>query len=77
MDDKLLCNVDCYAASNFMSRSGVIGLACNKLLQDNAVANALVSLSAAMQKIAESNTIDEETKVLLADVEAVARLLKG
>lgn len=61
LDDELLKRVDTYADDNYMSRSGLITLAATQFLNMNEVTKAIVSLNAAMQRIADTGKVDDET----------------
>jgi metal-responsive CopG/Arc/MetJ family transcriptional regulator len=75
LDDKLLQRIDDYADENYMSRSGLISLAATQFLNAADVSRAVRDLSLAMQKIAETGDIDEETKRQLDDFSRAAKFL--
>lgn len=60
INDELLARVDSYAKANYMTRSSVVGFACNQFLIANEMQSLLVEMKRAMQKIAESGSVDEE-----------------
>lgn len=75
IDDDLLERVDNYAESNYMSRSGLITVACNQYLNQFEVVLAIKDLSLAMQKIAKDKAINEDLIEQLEDFERVSRML--
>lgn len=75
IDDDLLERVDNYAESNYMSRSGLITVACNQYLNQFEVVLAIKDLSLAMQKIAKDKAINEDLIERLEDFERVSRML--
>lgn len=75
IDDDLLERVDNYAESNYMSRSGLITVACNQYLNQFEVVLAIKDLSLAMQKIAKDKAVDEDLIEQLEDFERVSRML--
>lgn len=77
LDDELLARLNVYADENYMSRSGVISLACTQFLNANEGIRYLREISFAMNKIAEIGEVDEETKRQLLDMERALKLLGG
>lgn len=76
MNDELLERVDKYAKENYTTRSGLISLACVQYLNQQEATNAIQLMAAAMQRIAASGKIDEETQQLLDDFMRIAQMLK-
>lgn len=74
LDDELISRIDRYADENYMSRSGLISLACSQFLNQNEVVCALKDVSIAMRKIADNGTVDHETMEQLEDFERLANL---
>lgn len=75
LDDELLERVDNYADKNYMSRSGLFSLAATQFLNANEVTAAIVSLNLAMQKVAETGNLDDETMKELEDWQRLANML--
>lgn len=77
IDDDLLRRLDGYANKNYMSRSGLVTLACTQFMNTQEAVLAIKDISLAMRKIADSGEIDEESKQQLADFERVAQMFIG
>ena len=77
LDDKLMERVDNYADNNYMSRSGLISLACTQFLNQSDVVLAIKDMSFAMRKIADTGTIDADTLRELEDFERVCKMMVG
>lgn len=77
IDDELAVRIDEYAAKNYLTRSGLISLACTQFLQSNEAVLALSQLAVSMQKIADTGNIDEETQQELADIQRTVSVLIG
>jgi len=75
LDDELLKRIDTFADNNYMSRSGFLSVAATQYLNSNEVFGAIVSLNLAMQKIAETGNIDDETMKELEDWQRLANML--
>lgn len=77
LDDELVDRIDNYADKTYMSRSGLISLACTQYLNAQEMILAINGLSAAMRKIAAMGEIDEQSRKELEDFERVAKILTG
>ncbi len=75
LDDELVKKIETYAAENYMSRSGLISLACTQYLASQSMLLAINKLSNAFDKIASNNEIDEETLKELEDFQRLAEML--
>lgn len=75
INDDLLRRVDEYADHTYNSRSGTITLALSQLLSSDEVIRALSSMSLAMQKIADTGNVDDETLKQLEDFERLSKML--
>ena len=75
LDDELVKRIETYADNNYMSRSGFISLACTQYLAQADVVTAIKTLTLAMQKIADTGTVDKETMQQLEDFERLSKLL--
>ena len=77
MDDELSARVEDYADRHFMTRSGVVTMACNQLLLTEDVQRSIKTVALAMKRIAESNQIDEKSKEELHEFEVLAKMISG
>lgn len=77
MDDELARRLEDYADRHFMTRSGVVTMACNQLILTEDVQRAIKSIAMSMKRIAESNKIDEKTKEDLREMEILAKMFSG
>lgn len=77
LNDELMSRIDQYGKENYLSRSGLISLACTQFLNASEVTNAIKNLSFCMTKIADTNQIDDETQKELDDLKRVINLLTG
>lgn len=77
LDDELMARIDRYADENYMSRSGLITLACTQYLNQFDIINAWKEVAVCMRTIADKGTVDHETMEQLEDFERLARLFVG
>lgn len=77
LDDELMHKIDKYADENYTSRSGYIAAATSNYIMQHEIVKALKGLSVAMNKIADTGKLDEETKTELEDFERIANLMYG
>lgn len=77
MDEELLQRVESFADENYLTRSGLITLATSQYLLQAEASRALIDMSLAMRKIAESGTVSDEQLRQLEDFERFARMLAG
>ena len=75
VDDELLKRIDNYSDRNYLSRSGLITLACSQYLNQAEVVTAVRDMALCMRKIADAGTVDSETQKQLEDFERLAQLL--
>ena len=75
LDDELMKKIDNYADENYMSRSGLIGLACSQYLISFQVNTAITNMAIAMRKIADEGQIDSDTQRELEDFERICKML--
>lgn len=75
IDDNLLERLDRVADSNYMSRSGLISMACAQYINSNEVIVAIKDMALCMHKIADEGTIDHETMERIEDIQRVCKLL--
>ena len=62
LSDELVHKIDDYADDCGMSRSGFISQSCKQYIQQLEVTQCLKSMSNAMQRIASTGVVDEETQ---------------
>ena len=77
LDDNLVGRIDKYADENYMSRSGLISLACTQYLNSVEVTLAIQEMALCMRKIADSGKVDPETMEQLEDFERLSKMLVG
>lgn len=77
IDDELLTRLDKVADTNYMSRSGLISVACTQYINAQEVILAVNEMSLAMRKIADNNKVDNETMQQLEDFERISKMLIG
>ena len=75
VDDELLKRIDNYSDRNYLSRSGLITLACSQYLNQAEVVTAVKDMALCIRKIADAGTVDDETQKQLEDFERLAQLL--
>lgn len=75
LNDDLMKRIDNYADENYMSRSGLISLACAQYLNQVEVLTLVKDMSLAMRKIADSGKIDSESMQKLEEFEKMCRIL--
>lgn len=77
LDEELLQRIESFADENYLTRSGLITLATSQYLIQAESSRAIVDLSLAMRKIAETGTITEDQLKELENFERFARMLSG
>lgn len=77
LDENLVNRIDKFADENYMSRSGLISLACTQYLNAAEVTNAIREMALCMRKIADSGKVDHETMEQLEDFERLSKMLVG
>ena len=75
LDDKLMERIDCYADENYMSRSGLISVACTKFLNEADAIAAIKNVSFAIRKIADEGKLDDDTRHQLEDFERICKII--
>ncbi len=75
LNDDLMKRIDNYADENYMSRSGLISLACTQYLNQVEVLALVKDMSFAMRKIADSGKVDSESIRKLEEFEKMCRML--
>lgn len=77
LDEELLQRVESFADENYLTRSGLITLAVSQYLIQAEASRAIVDISLAMRKIADTGSVTEEQLNQLEDFERFARMLAG
>ena len=77
INDELLTRIDKFSDSNYLSRSGLISLACNQYLITQEAQSMFRSISVAFTKIAEQGCVDEETQKELDDIMRLCAMLRA
>ena len=77
IDDKLLERVDTFADENYMSRSGLISLACTQFINTNELMSLIKEMAFNIRKIADTQKIDDKTIKQLENFELMAKMLVG
>lgn len=77
LDEDLMRRVDEYAEENYLNRSSLISIATTQFLNSADVTKAVKDIALAIRKIADSGTIDDETRKQLEDFERLSKMLTG
>lgn len=77
LEEELLQRIETYADENYLTRSGLITLAVSQYLLQAEASRAIVDMSLAMRKIADTGTVTDEQLRELEDFERFARMLAG
>lgn len=75
LDDKLLSRLDTYADENYMSRSGLISLACTQYLNSADMVRVVKEMGVAINKIADMGGLDEDTQKQIEDLGRTMKFL--
>lgn len=75
LDDKLLSRLDAYADENYMSRSGLISLACTQYLNSADIVRVVKEMGVAINKIADMGELDEDTQKQIEDLGRTMKFL--
>ena len=75
LDDDLMERIDACADRSYMSRSGLISLACTQYLQQADMIDAVVRISYSCQKVADTGVLDDETKKQLDDFQRLVHFV--
>lgn len=75
IDDKLLEKINNYADANYITRSGLISIALKEYMLQKECLLVMKKLSDTMQRIADSNSIDEKSKKELEAFSTFANML--
>ena len=74
--DDLLAQADAYAKANFQTRTGLFCFAVRQFLMSQQLPVVLENMNEAMQKIASTGQLDEETNLALEKFETYAQMLQ-
>lgn len=74
IDDELLSRIDNYAEKTYLSRSGLVSLACTQFLIQSEVSLAIKDMALTMRKIADTGVLDKDTISKLEDFERFSKM---
>ena len=77
INDELLKRADEYADENYTTRSGLISAAVNEYISSRETMKLVKSMGLAIQKIADTGDLDEDTLKELEQFERMAMYLTG
>lgn len=77
LDEELLQRIESYADENYLTRSGLLTMAASQFLLQAEASRAIVDMSLALRKIAETGTVSDDQLKQLEDFERFARMLAG
>lgn len=72
-NEELLKKVDEYAKANYLTRSGLVQIACNQYLLQNEALQCVREITNTMKVIADRGFIDTETRAQLEKYEKLIR----
>ena len=75
LDDKLMERIDDHALNNYMSRSGLVSLACTQYLNQVETTKAVLEIALILRKVADEGKLDEDTCRKLEDYERLCKML--
>lgn len=74
MPENLVARLDEYAQENYMARSAVMCQACDQFLTAQEAKRLFKQMTLLLKKITDKETIDEETKKQLDELETICKL---
>ncbi|WP_405308743.1 hypothetical protein [Methanobrevibacter sp.] len=77
INEDLLERIDKFSENNYLSRSGLISLACSQFLLTQETEALFRNMNIALQKIAENGIVDDKTQKELDDCLRLCSLLQG
>lgn len=77
LDEELLQRIDSYADENYTTRSALLTIAASQFMLQAEASRAIVDMSLAMRKIAETGTVSDDELKQLEDFDRFARMLAG
>lgn len=75
IDDGLLNRLEAYASKNYLSRSGIITLACTQFLNTYETTQAIRDISVSLRRIADTGVVDDETMKEIRQFEIFSKML--
>lgn len=75
INDDLLARADNFADENYTSRSGLITTALAEYLNSRELMGLIKNMSLAVNKIAETGNVDDETMQMIRDFERMTKLV--
>lgn len=75
IDDGLLERIDTVADFNYMSRSGLISVACAQFVNQSEVVSLVKDMALCIRKISEQKIVNDETIERMNDLERLCRML--
>ena len=77
IDDELMKRIDEYSDKTYMSRSGFFTLAATQYLNTNEMLLNIKDMSLCLRKIADNNTLDEDTYKSIEDIQRVCKMFSN
>lgn len=74
LDDGLIDRIDRAAEMSYISRSGLISVACTQYINSTELIYSVNEMALCFRKIAEQGAVDDETYAKLEDLERVCKL---
>lgn len=74
MPEKLVARLDEYAHENYMARSAVMCQACDQFLMAQEAKKLFKQMTLLLRKMTEAETIDEQTKKQLDELESICKM---
>lgn len=76
LPDELAERVDAYCAENCLKRSIVYQIAVSQFINQRLAASALQDIALTLKKIDEKGMLDDESRKMLSDFEAVVKIVQ-
>ena len=77
IDEELLCRIEKMADDFYTSRSGLITFGMSEFVLKSDISRAVVDISLALRKMADSGVLDDSLQKRLDDFEAFAKMITG
>lgn len=75
--EELLKRLDDYASSNYQTRSSVMCQACDQYLNAKQMQKMFASMTETFERLSKADSLDDETRKQIDELEKVSRLLAG
>jgi len=75
--EELLKRLDDYASKNYQTRSSVMCQACDQYLNAKQMQKLFADMGETFERLKQIETIDEDSKKQLDDLEKLAKLISG